>query len=92
MHKCIGCKRTFEHLTGLSNHQRRCAKWKDYDLVTVAIHKKRRLEQLERTQAENDARNIILDDNLSGLEMPGPAQEEDSTLEVRTDLLFHDLY
>lgn len=41
--KCIGCKRTFDHKSGLSNHRRVCLRWKNYDNVTM--QKKRRIEQ-----------------------------------------------
>jgi len=62
-HKCIGCKRTFPHKTGLSNHRRVCTAWKNYDTVTV--QKKRRLEE---EQEKNNSRTLgLVDQNTEVL-------------------------
>jgi hypothetical protein len=76
-HRCIACGKSYGHRIGLTNHRRACVRWKEYD--GLAKYKKRRLE-------------VQLEDLQTPIETTGPMQEEDSTVEVHTYLLFYDFY
>ena len=79
VYDCLGCGKSYNHKTGLSNHRRACIKWKTVDRLAKHRDKRRRLE------VQNDMRP---NSGLSS-EMPGPAQldESDLTTEVRINLL-----